>query len=55
MRWGMTPLEDQHMAGMLMWVPANLVFFSIATWLFSRWMSDVPARSYHPSASQETP
>ena len=38
-RWGLTPLEDQQIAGLLMWVPANLVFFSIATWLFARWMS----------------
>jgi putative membrane protein len=39
-RFGLTPLEDQQIAGLLMWVPANLVFFSIATWLFARWMSD---------------
>ena len=26
-----------------MWVPANLVFFGIATLLFARWM----ARSHH--------
>jgi hypothetical protein len=23
-----------------MWVPANLVFFGVATYLFSRWISD---------------
>ncbi|MBN9590533.1 MAG: cytochrome c oxidase assembly protein [Alphaproteobacteria bacterium] len=38
----MTPLADQQLAGLLMWVPANLVFFSIATFLFARWMG--PAR-----------
>jgi len=38
LRWGLTPLEDQQIAGMLMWVPANLVFFGIATWLFARWI-----------------
>ncbi|HTT82294.1 MAG TPA: cytochrome c oxidase assembly protein [Rhizomicrobium sp.] len=38
-RWGLTPLEDQQIAGLLMWVPANLAFFSIATWLFARWIS----------------
>jgi putative membrane protein len=37
--FGITPLEDQQIAGLLMWVPANLVFFAIATWLFSRWIS----------------
>ncbi|HTT97420.1 MAG TPA: cytochrome c oxidase assembly protein [Rhizomicrobium sp.] len=37
--WGVTPLQDQQIAGMLMWVPANLVFFAIATFLFARWMA----------------
>jgi putative membrane protein len=38
--WGLTPLQDQQIAGMLMWVPANLIFFGIATWLFALWISD---------------
>jgi putative membrane protein len=37
--FGITPLEDQQIAGLLMWVPANLVFFAIATWLFALWIS----------------
>ncbi len=37
--FGLTPLQDQQIAGLLMWVPANLVFFSIALFLFARWMS----------------
>jgi putative membrane protein len=37
-RFGLTPLQDQQVAGLLMWVPANLVFFGIATWLFARWI-----------------
>lgn len=45
-RFGMTPLQDQQLAGLLMWVPANLVFFAIATWLFARWIREAtpPAR-----------
>jgi putative membrane protein len=39
-RWALTPLEDQQIAGLLMWVPANLIFFGIAMALFARWMSD---------------
>ena len=38
--FGITPLEDQQIAGLLMWVPANLIFFGIATWLFALWISD---------------
>jgi putative membrane protein len=37
--WGITPLQDQQIAGMLMWVPANLIFFAIATYLFACWMA----------------
>ncbi len=33
------------MAGLLMWVPANLVFFGIALFLFARWIgTDAPGR-----------
>ncbi len=39
-QFGLTPLADQQLAGLLMWVPANLVFFGIATFLFFRWISD---------------
>ena len=42
--WGLTPLADQQLAGLFMWVPANLVFFSIALVLFARWMSDGPSQ-----------
>jgi cytochrome c oxidase assembly factor CtaG len=45
--FGITPLEDQQIAGLLMWVPANLIFFGIATWLFALWISDT-----HKSSSQ---
>jgi putative membrane protein len=44
-RFGLTPLQDQQIAGLLMWVPANLVFFAIALFLFARWIgTDAPGR-----------
>jgi putative membrane protein len=42
-RFGLTALQDQQIAGLLMWVPANLVFFGIATFLFARWIGAVGA------------
>lgn len=36
--WGMTPLEDQQLAGLIMWVPASLVYIAAAAWLFLRMM-----------------
>jgi cytochrome c oxidase assembly factor CtaG len=38
--FGLTPLQDQQIAGLLMWVPANLVFFGVATLLFALWIKE---------------
>jgi cytochrome c oxidase assembly factor CtaG len=35
---GLTPLEDQQLAGLLMWVPAGLAFAAGALWLFAEWL-----------------
>lgn len=31
--WGMNPLTDQQLAGLLMWVPASLPYLGIGLWL----------------------
>jgi putative membrane protein len=48
--FGLTPLQDQQVAGLLMWVPANLVFFGVATALFSFWISgrSAPGAAHAP-------
>jgi putative membrane protein len=28
--WGLTPLEDQQLGGLLMWVPGGLAFAAVA-------------------------
>ncbi len=38
--WGTTPLEDQQLAGLIMWIPASIVYTAAAAWLFMRWMRD---------------
>jgi cytochrome c oxidase assembly factor CtaG len=35
---GFTPLEDQQLAGLLMWVPASLVFVAAGLLLFGEWL-----------------
>ena len=40
--FGLTPLQDQQIGGLLMWVAANLAFFGIATFLFARWLRTPP-------------
>jgi putative membrane protein len=34
----LTPLEDQQLGGLIMWVPGALVYVSIALWLAARWL-----------------
>ena len=39
--WGFTPLADQQLAGLLMWVPAMLPYLAVGLWL--AWSSLRPA------------
>jgi putative membrane protein len=36
--WGLTPLEDQQLGGLIMWVPAGLIYTVAALWFFAAWM-----------------
>jgi putative membrane protein len=40
-RWGLTPLQDQQLAGVIMWIPAGLVYMVAAGALFVRWLRTV--------------
>jgi cytochrome c oxidase assembly factor CtaG len=43
--WGMTPLQDQQLAGLIMWIPAGLVYAGAAMLFFALWIrrSGMPA------------
>lgn len=45
--WGLGPLEDQQLAGLIMWAPGAGVYLAAAAVLFSRWL----ARTGHPEAA----
>jgi cytochrome c oxidase assembly factor CtaG len=36
--WGLTPLEDQQLAGLIMWVPAGTVYAGAALGFFTLWI-----------------
>ena len=36
--WGLTPLADQQLAGLIMWLPAGLVYMGAAGGLFVLWL-----------------
>src|SRR3954469_1326617 len=47
---GLTPLEDQQLAGLLMWVPASLIFAAGGLVLFAAWLQESDRRSrYQPA------
>lgn len=37
--WGLTPLEDQQLAGLIMWMPACLVYPAAAVAVFGNWLA----------------
>jgi putative membrane protein len=43
-RWGLSALEDQQLAGLLMWVPAGLVFLLLGLALFAAWLGEAERR-----------
>jgi putative membrane protein len=38
--WGLSPLEDQQLAGLIMWIPAGLVYLVAALLIVRRWLRD---------------
>ena len=43
--WGLTPLEDQQLGGLIMWVPAGFVFLAAGLVLFAKWMQSADSRA----------
>jgi putative membrane protein len=37
--WGLTPLEDQQLAGLVMWVPPGLIYMGFALFFAGRWIA----------------
>jgi cytochrome c oxidase assembly factor CtaG len=43
--WGLTPLEDQQIGGLIMWIPAGLVYVAAGLALFAGWLRESEARA----------
>ena len=35
--WGLSPLEDQRLGGLIMWIPGGLIFLGVLSVIFFRW------------------
>jgi len=44
--WGLTPLEDQQLAGLIMWIPAGIVLTLFGLALFAAWLGEAERRSH---------
>lgn len=54
--WGLTPLQDQQIAGLIMWIPGGAVFTLLTIGHFAAWLralerrsSRLPQRDVHPT------
>jgi putative membrane protein len=43
--WGLTALEDQQLGGIIMWVPASLVYLAAGLVLFAAWLRNSDSSS----------
>ena len=42
--WDLSPLEDQQLAGLIMWVPAGVIYVTAALALFAAWLVEAERR-----------
>lgn len=47
--WGLTPLEDQQVAGLIMWAPAAGLYLAAALWRLGRWIGPDPRAGARPA------
>jgi putative membrane protein len=50
-QWGLTPVKDQQLGGLLMWVPACLIYFCGILGLFARWQGDAGSAAMIPEST----
>lgn len=49
--WGLTPMEDQQLGGLIMWVPAGVVYIVAALLMFIGWLRESERRVVAHQAS----
>jgi putative membrane protein len=53
--WGLTPLEDQQLAGGLMWVPPGIVYTVVIAALLAHWLGSLEVPDGEPAATVRGP
>jgi cytochrome c oxidase assembly factor CtaG len=52
--WGLTLLQDQEIAGLIMWIPAGSAYVIAAGWLFIAWLREAEERATARAARMAT-
>lgn len=39
-RWGLSLIEDQQIAGLIMWIPTSFLYLAAFSWVFLRWLAE---------------
>jgi putative membrane protein len=45
--WNLTPLEDQQLGGLIMWIPSGVVFVVVGLAMLAAWMGESERRQRH--------
>ena len=49
--FGLTPLEDQQLAGLLMWIPGGAVYLGAGLYLLAKWLGNASSNHYRRAPS----
>lgn len=52
-QWGLSALEDQQLAGLVLWVPAGVLLGLVALALFANWLGEIERRVLRREALAE--
>ena len=47
--WGLSALEDQQLAGLIMWIPAGVLFTVVGLFFFAAWLQESARRARFPA------
>lgn len=48
--YSLTPLQDQQLAGLIMWIPASVIYVGAFAWLFVKWLEHAERTSWKASS-----
>jgi len=44
--WGLSPLQDQRLGGLIMWIPGGFIFVGVLSVVFFKWAAAAEREQY---------